>query len=101
MHYRIQMREAGQWWTLGGEYDAPTADDRVVQFMAACTHKSGVSREFRVVAQDGTLRPARKVFQDLEPNPHIGSTFDSFLVEAGLAEELNKTLASVRNGLPE
>jgi hypothetical protein len=58
--YRIQMRQDGSWWTLGGAYDAATADERVTQFTAACTHKNGISRQFRVTAIGGELAPWRK-----------------------------------------
>lgn len=52
MTYRIQMREAGSWVTLGGSYDAQTADERVMQFVAAVSHNKGTSREFRIVSRD-------------------------------------------------
>jgi hypothetical protein len=48
--YKIQMRQDGQWWTLGGTYDQATADERLGQFSAACSHKGGLSREFRRIA---------------------------------------------------
>jgi hypothetical protein len=58
--YRIQVKENGNLWTtLGGSYDAKTADERIAQFVAACTTSKGQSRQYRVVAVDGdVLRPA-------------------------------------------
>lgn len=44
---RIQMQENGRWYDLGGVYDSVTADERIGQFMAACSTKQGTSRAFR------------------------------------------------------
>ena len=51
---KIQMRQDGQWWTIGGVYDRFTADVRIMQFMECYMVRTGpgtrnCAREFRLI----------------------------------------------------
>lgn len=93
MHFRIQMRDQGTWCTLGGRYDAVTADERVAQFIAACSHNGGTSREFRIVAEDGHVRSARVLYDAKNKRNSKGPVADE-VVDVYRAILALKTLAS-------
>lgn len=60
--WRVEMYEDGRWVTLGGRYDAMTADERMLQFQScymgavAKNCMPTLKRTFRVVREDGGSR---------------------------------------------
>lgn len=57
MHYSIQVKDQGSWYTLGGEYTSEEADERVSQFMQTSGKSS--TREYRVVKAEDSKAVGR------------------------------------------
>lgn len=86
MTYKIEMRQDGQWWRLGGTFSAQEADDKILQFVGCVSHKAGTSREFRRVQVDEPKRSKNIVLKPVFVSA-VGA--DVWLMNALAADRAN------------